>query len=99
MVRPRGKELNINDLGRKDINIIIGRLSDFGTKKRVNPEWEKMRQLQVSITEQNPRAVWVDTDDLNGEKNDLHYVKSDGYKKLGERYVEAAKKLITDNAK
>lgn len=99
MVRPRGKELNINDLGRKDINIIIGRLSDFGTKKRVNPEWEKMRQLQVSITEQNPRAVWVDTDDLNGEKNDLHYVKPDGYKKLGERYVEAAKKLITDNAK
>lgn len=86
------------DLGRKDINVIIGRLSDFGTKKRPNPEWEKMRQLQVAITEQNPRAVWVDTDDLNGEKDELHYVRPDGYRKLGERYVEAAKKLIKDNA-
>ena len=27
------------DLKRKDINIIIGRLSDYGLKKRSNPKW------------------------------------------------------------
>jgi hypothetical protein len=41
----------------------------------------------------------VNTDDLNGEKHSLHYVRPEGYRKLGERYVEAAKKLIEDNNK
>ena len=84
------------DLGRKDINVIIGRLSDFGLKKRPNPKWQEMRKVQMSLADQNPLAAWVDTDDLNGEKHDLHYVKPDGYRKLGHRYVEAAKKLIKE---
>jgi len=67
------------DLGRKDLNIIIGRLSDFGLKKRSNPMWEEMRKVQMSLADENSRAVWVDTDDLNGEKHSLHYVKPDGY--------------------
>ena len=50
----------------------------------------------MSLADQNPLAAWVDTDDLNGEKHDLHYVKPDGYRKLGHRYVEAAKKLIKE---
>jgi len=87
------------DLNRKDINIIIGRLSDFGLKKRSNPKWGQMRKVQMALANENPRACWVDTDDLNGEKHSLHYVKPEGYRKLGERYVEAAKKLIKENNK
>jgi hypothetical protein len=88
-----------NNLGRKDINVIIGRLSDFGLKKRPNPKWEEMRKVQMSLADKNPRAAWIDTDDLNGEKHDLHYVRPDGYRKLGQRYVEAAGKLIEENSK
>ena len=87
------------DLGRKDINVIIGRLSDYGLKKRPNPKWEEMRKVQMSLADKNPRVVWVDTDDLNGEKHELHYVRPDGYRKLGQRYVEAARKLIKENSK
>jgi len=87
------------DLKRQDINIIIGRLSDFGLKNRSNPKWEEMRKVQMKLADENPRACWVDTDDLNGEKNSLHYVRPEGYRKLGERYVEAARKLIKGNNK
>jgi len=87
------------DLKRKDINIIIGRLSDFGLKNRSNPKWGEMRKVQMALADENPHACWVDTDDLNGEKHSLHYVKPEGYRKLGERYVEAAKKLIKENNK
>jgi hypothetical protein len=87
------------DLKRKDINVIIGRLSDFGLKNRSSPEWGEMRRVQMKLAEKNPRACWVDTDDLNGERHSLHYVSPEGYRKLGERYVEAAKKLIQDNNK
>ena len=87
------------DLNRKDINIIIGRLSDFGLKKRANPKWGEMRKVQMALANENSRACWVDTDDLNGEKHSLHYVRPEGYRKLGERYVEAAKKLIKENNK
>jgi hypothetical protein len=87
------------DLKRQDINIIIGRLSDFGLKNRNNPKWGEMRKVQMKLADENPRACWVDTDDLNGEKHSLHYVRPEGYRKLGERYVEAAKKLIKDNNK
>ena len=89
---------NWKDLKRKDINIIIGRLSDYGLKKRSNPKWVEMRKVQMKLADENPRACWVDTDDLNGE-NSLHYARPEGYRKLGERYVEAAKKLIKDNDK
>jgi hypothetical protein len=87
------------DLKRKDINIIIGRLSDFGLKNRSNPKWGEMRKVQMKLADENPRACWVDTDDLNGEKDSLHYVKPEGYRKLGERYVETARKLIKENNK
>ncbi|HBU60533.1 MAG TPA: acetyl xylan esterase [Verrucomicrobiales bacterium] len=87
------------DLKRKDINVIIGRLSDYGLKKRSNLKWEEMRKVQMELADENPRVCWVDTDDLNGEKNSLHYVRPEGYRKLGERYVEAARKLIKGNNK
>ena len=88
------------DLQRTDINFIIGRLSDSGffrrrDKKRIeNLHWEEIRKAQQSFADASQRAVWIDTDDLNGEKNELHLIKPDGYSMLGERYVEAALKLL-----
>ena len=82
------------ELGRNDINVIIGRISDFGIKRRPSDAWKALRNLQMSLADENPRWVWIDTDDLNGEKDELHYVEPDGYQKLGERYVEAAINLI-----
>ena len=88
------------DLQRTDINFIIGRLSDSGffrrrDKKRVeNLHWEEIRKAQQSFADASQRAVWIDTDDLNGDKNELHLIKPDGYSMLGERYVDAALKLL-----
>ena len=88
------------DLDRTDINFIIGRLSDSGfyrrrDKKRINnPDWDTVRKAQESFADASERAVWIDTDDLNGEKQELHYIKPEGYEKLGERYVEAAVTLV-----
>ena len=88
------------DLLRTDINFIIGRLSDSGfyrrrDMKRVeNPHWEGIRKAQQAFADASQRAVWIDTDDLNGDKNALHLIKPDGYSMLGERYVDATLKLL-----
>ena len=88
------------DVDRTDINFIIGRLSDSGfyrrrDKKRINnPDWDTVRKAQESFADASERAIWIDTDDLNGEKQELHYIKPEGYEKLGERYVEAAVMLV-----
>ena len=81
----------------KKMNFVIGRLSDFDMSDKTYPHWTLVRKVQVKVADSNDRFAWVDTDDLNGEKNSLHYVRPEGYRKLGERYVEAAKKLINDN--
>lgn len=88
------------DLMRTDLNFIIGRLSDSGfyrrrDKKRVeNPQWERIRKAQQAFADASQRAVWIDTDDLNGEKNALHLIKPEGYETLGKRYVKAAVELV-----
>lgn len=95
------KEQLAKDLGRKDINFVIGRLSDFDMDNAKYPHWTMVRQVQVEVAEADPRGAWVDTDDLNdgiNKKgvevvNDLHY-SVEGYKKLGERFAEKAIELI-----
>ena len=88
------------DLKRTDLNFIIGRLSDSGffrrrDKKRVeNLHWEEIRKAQQSFADASQRAVWIDTDDLNGEKNALHLTKPEGYETLGKRYLKAAVELV-----
>jgi len=88
------------DLKRADLNFIIGRLSDSGLyrrrdKKRIeNPHWEEIRKAQQAFADASQRAVWIDTDDLNGEKNALHLIKPEGYETLGKRYVKAAVELV-----
>ena len=94
------------DLGRSDINFVIGRLSDFDLKNQRYPHWTMVRKIQVKLGESGPRFSWVNTDDLNdgvnrkGKKiqNDLHY-SAEGYKTLGKRFAESALKLIKQNPK
>ena len=86
------------DLDRKDLCFVIGRLSDFGNAGDRYPHWMKVRQAQVRVAEASPRGAWVDTDDLNGPKNALHYTK-EGYKTLGERFAEKAVALVRGQTK
>lgn len=94
------------DLKRKDINVVIGRLSDFDMKNRRYGHWTKIREVQVQFAKTHPRAAWVDTDDLNdglnrrGKKimNDLHY-SAEGYKTLGKRFAEEAAALVKSDGK
>lgn len=92
------------DLGRNDINFVIGRLSDFGLVNRKSDHWIKIREIQVKVAESNPRFGWVNTDDLNdginrqGEKikNDLH-MSQKGYAVLGKRFANKSILLIRKN--
>ncbi|MBL7139607.1 MAG: hypothetical protein ISS74_01725 [Planctomycetes bacterium] len=79
----------LSDLGRKDVNVVIGRLSDCNT----DAHWTMVRQAQVQAAEADPRGAWVDTDDLNGPSNALHYTKQ-GYAELGKRFAAKAVELI-----
>ncbi len=89
------------DLERDDINVVIGRLSDFDMQNRRYQHWTLIREIQVDVAESHPRGAWVDTDDLNDGtnrrgkpiKNDLHY-SAEGYKTFGRRLANKAIALI-----
>ncbi len=88
------------DLKIDAMNIVIGRLSDYGLdNKDKSDSWKNMRDILVKIAEDAPNGAWVDTDDLNDvtkdgqTKNDLHYSK-EGYETLGKRFAEKAIALI-----
>jgi hypothetical protein len=89
------------DLGRDDLNFVVGRLSDFDMENERYPHWTMVRKQQVMLAEKNQNCVWVDTDDLNDGKNrrgttiknDLHY-SADGYVTLGQRFADQAVRLI-----
>ena len=93
-----------DDLGAENVNLVIGRLSDFDMDNRVYPDWTRIREIQVEIAESSPRFAWVDTDDLNDGKNrkgkeisnDLHY-SAEGYKTFGKRLAAKAITLIEAN--
>ncbi len=83
------------DLKRQDIAFILGRISDFGNDDpEGRPGWNPIRKTQVEFAEADPATrAWVDTDDLNGSNNGLHYTK-EGYKTMGSRFSEKAIELI-----
>ena len=89
------------DLKLKELNMVIGRLSDFDMENKRYPHWTKIRDVQEALAKNNPRGEWVDTDDLNDGvnkkgkaiKNDLHY-SVEGYKILGQRFADAAIRLV-----
>lgn len=90
-----------DDLKRKDINFIIGRLSDFDMLNEKYPHWTMIRNIQVKVAASNPRFSWIDTDDLNDGynkngkeiKDDLH-MSVEGYITLGKRFAEKSIQLI-----
>ena len=78
------------DFKRTDINWVIGRLSDA---RLDTPNWVKIREIQVAVADKNPRAAWIDTDDLNGPKDDVH-CPPEGYEEMGRRFAQKAIALI-----
>jgi len=93
-----------NDLGRTDVNFVIGRLSDFDMSNKRYGHWVLIRDIQVKVAESSPRFGWVDTDDLNDGindegieiKNDLHMSRK-GYEILGKRFADKSIELIEKN--
>jgi uncharacterized protein YbaA (DUF1428 family) len=59
------------DLKLKDINVVMGRLSDYHIHEKVKQNenivkaWTAIRGLQVKMAEEMPSSMWVNTDDLN----------------------------------
>lgn len=81
------------DLGRKDIQFVIGRLSDMDMENKRYPHWTLVREEQVKVAEVSDFGSWVDTDDLSMKKDNLHY-DATGYKELGQRFADKAIALI-----
>jgi hypothetical protein len=88
------------DLVFKEINIVIGRISDSGLDNPKRLEGRlNIRKVQKAFAEAHPRGAWVNTDDLNDREvdgkviHDLHYTKA-GYRTLGARFAEKAIGLI-----
>lgn len=93
-----------SDLVFKEINIVIGRISDSGLDNPKRLEGRlNIRKVQKAFAESHPRGAWVDTDDLNDRKvdgkviHDLHYTK-EGYRILGARFAKEAIGLIKSPA-
>ncbi len=92
------------DLKFKEINVVCGRLSDFGMDNKKCPHWTMIRDAQVAFADLSPRYDWVNTDDLNDgaskdgrvRPNALHY-SVEGYDILGQRYADKAIALINNN--
>jgi len=88
------------DLNRKEINFVIGRISDAHMN---NPGWIKVREVQMKLGEGHASCGWIDTDDLNGGEagkpgGDLHYPQEQiGI--LGERLANKALELIRKSHK
>lgn len=83
------------DLGRPDMNCVIGRLSDHGLTHKI-PGWQEVRQAQEEVANADPHSAWVDTDELNGPNDALHYMGK-GRLILGERFALKAIDLIRHN--
>ena len=83
------------DLARPDMTVVIGRLSDHLKK---HDDWEGVRAAQVLVAESDKLADWVDTDDLNGPKDGLHYNQA-GYATMGERFAEKTIALLQKDGK
>lgn len=77
------------DLKHADVAVVVGRLSDNQTSEA----WNAIRAAQEKVANDEPLGAWVDTDDLNGPRNALHYDKP-GYAELGRRFAVRAGELI-----
>lgn len=95
------------DLQRPDLNVVIGRLSDYGLTQpgMQRTHWRTIRDAQVGIAESRAHTAWVNTDDLNDGldregsriQDDLHY-SAVGYDLLARRFAETAIELIRNRS-
>lgn len=87
----------MNDLGIKTMQVVIGRISDFGLKGEKSEGWRAMRETQERLAKDLDQAAWVNTDDLNDvegkPEGDLHYPK-EGSIVLGQRLAEKAIEMM-----
>jgi hypothetical protein len=85
------------DLKRPDMNVVIGRLNDWGEGK--HESWQKVRQAHMDIASSDPHAAWVDTDDLNDKEingvvqNQYHFTGA-GCALLGRRFARQCSALV-----
>ncbi|WP_310820617.1 sialate O-acetylesterase [Stratiformator vulcanicus] len=78
------------DLKRDDITFVIGRLHKFENNLK---DWEKIREAQVSYAESEPAAVWVDRDDIDPKRKNIHHSRK-GYDILGKRLADTAAEIV-----
>ena len=78
------------DLKQPATAMVIGRLSDHQNGQK---HWDAVRDIQVKVATGDTRGAWVDCDDLNGPKNDLHCTK-EGFVELGKRFAAKAVELL-----
>ena len=62
--------------------------------RKGNEHWDAVRAAQEKVAGDDLRATWIDTDDLNGPNDGLHYTK-DGYEELGCRFAAKATELLS----
>ena len=84
-----------DDFKRPDVVFVIGRLSDH---KKGQEGWDSVRAAQEKVAGADHLAAWVNTDDLNGAANALHYTR-EGYEILGRRFAEKALELLMTKSK
>jgi hypothetical protein len=77
------------NLDAPEMFVVIGRINDHFKNPKLAKSSEEVRQVQENFPKTDPRAAWVDTDDLNGEKDALH-LDAANYKILGERFAAGA---------
>ena len=85
------------DLNLKDISFVIGRINDAHLQGPSAEHWQLVRNIQVKLAEGADSGAWIDTDDLNGPDDGVHFTK-DNYPALGERFAAAAVELIDRNS-
>jgi hypothetical protein len=81
------------DLGRNDLNYVIGRLYGANPVSETNPHWNIVRQAQVDVANALPRGAWVDSDDLEIGPDGQHFNEK-GYTAFGARFAEKAIELV-----
>ena len=79
-----------DDLKRPDVTVVIGRLSEF---RNGQAGWDAVRAAQKKVAEEDERARWVDTDNINDGKAALHYSQK-GYAELGRRFAARSIELL-----
>jgi hypothetical protein len=81
------------DMKAPKMPVIVGKLSDHKSKN--DASWIVVQQKQEEVAKADPLVRLVDTADLNGGKDGLHY-DGPGYRELGQRFADAAVKALKE---